>query len=65
MSRAGVLPHIAERVLGHVQEGVQGVYDRHQYAAEKAHALATLANLIESIVHPTDKVVPMQKGRRN
>ena len=63
MSRAGVLPHIAERVLGHVQEGVQGVYDRHQYAAEKAHALATLANLIESIVHPTDKVVPMHRRK--
>jgi integrase len=47
MSRAGIRPDIAERVLGHVQQGVEGVYDRHQYAAEKADALARLAALIE------------------
>jgi hypothetical protein len=29
MSRAGVLPHISERVLGHVMGGVEGIYDRH------------------------------------
>ena len=39
MSRAGVRPDIAERVLGHAQGGVLGVYDRHQYRDEKAHAL--------------------------
>ena len=36
MSRAGVQPHIAERVLGHVQPGVAGIYDRHSYRDEKA-----------------------------
>ena len=57
MSRVGVRPDIAERVLGHVIHGVEGTYDRHSYTAEKAHALNALASLIESIIHPTDKVV--------
>ena len=38
MSRAGVRPDIAERVLGHAIVGVEGVYDRHSYGrrVEKA-----------------------------
>jgi integrase len=65
MSRAGVRPDIAERVLGHKQQGVAGVYDRHQYVDEKADALQKLAALIESIVHPRgDKVVPITGRKR-
>jgi integrase len=52
MARAGVLPHVAERVMGHVQQGVEGVYDRHDYEHEKADALAKLAGLIELILNP-------------
>jgi hypothetical protein len=54
MSRAGVLSEHAERVLGHAIGGVEGVYDRHAYADEKATALARLAALIASIVYPRD-----------
>ena len=58
MSRAGVRPDIAERVLGHAIKGVEGVYDRHSYREEKAHALRALAGLIENITNPpADKVV--------
>lgn len=39
MCREKVKPHIAERVLGHVQGGVEGIYDRHAYLTEKAEAL--------------------------
>ena len=46
MSRAGVRPDVAERVLGHAIAGVEGVYDRHSYLDEKAHALRALASLI-------------------
>jgi integrase len=62
MSRAGVSSEHAERVLGHVIPGVEGVYDRHVYFDEKAHALAKLAALIERIIHPLegDVVVPLQ-----
>jgi integrase len=60
MSRAGVRPDIAERVLGHVIGGVEGVYDRHKYVTEKADALRKLAALIESIVNPQENVVPLR-----
>jgi len=61
MSRAGVMPHIAERVVGHAINGVEATYDRHSYKAEKQHALAALAGLIETIVNPTDNVVALRK----
>jgi integrase len=57
MSRAGVSPHVAERVLGHAIKGVEGTYDRHRYQEEKGHALKALAGLIESIINPADNVV--------
>ena len=50
MSRAGVRPDIAERVLGHIIAGVEGVYDRHRYDLEKAEALQRLALLIDNIL---------------
>jgi integrase len=52
MSRAGVNTDHAERVLGHVIGGIRGVYDRHEYQDEKAHALEALAAQIEKIVNP-------------
>jgi integrase len=53
MSRAGVDRDICERVVGHrVGDAVERIYDRHEYAGAKADALARLAALIESIVHP-------------
>jgi integrase len=59
MSRAGVRPDIAERVMGHAIAGVEGVYDRHSYRGDKAHALKALAGLIETILAGPveDKVV--------
>jgi integrase len=63
MSRAGVRPDIAERVLGHAVPGVGGIYDRHSYDAEKADALAKLAGLLSLILNPpANNVVGM--GRR-
>jgi integrase len=63
LSRAGVRPDIAERVLGHTIPGVGGIYDRHEYFAEKANALARLAALIQSIVtSPTGNVRPIRKA---
>ncbi len=52
LSRAGVNSAVAERTLGHVQPGVQGVYDRHRYFDEKADALRRLAALIERVLAP-------------
>jgi hypothetical protein len=61
MSRAGVASEHAERVMGHAIGGVEGIYNRHQYRAEKADALARLATLIDGIVNPRDNVTPMHK----
>jgi integrase len=54
MSRAGVRPDIAERVMGHAIGGVEGIYDRHRYTEEKGEALRKLASLIADI----NKVIP-------
>jgi integrase len=65
MSRAGVPTDHAERCLGHVIGGVRGVYDRHEYYAEKAQAFEALAALIERIVSGTQAdVVPMRRRKR-
>jgi integrase len=61
MSRASVNSDIAERVMGHAQEGVKGVYDRHEYRDEKAHALKKLAGLVELILKgAADNVVAIR-----
>jgi integrase len=62
MARAGIQSEIAERVLGHVQGGIAGVYNRHDYISEKAEALKRLAALIEEIVEPSANVVPLQRA---
>ncbi|HEX3651189.1 MAG TPA: integrase family protein [Rhizomicrobium sp.] len=65
MTRAGVRPDISERVLGHVIEGVEGVYDRHDYLAEKKEALERLAAIVTQIANPTEdgKVVPLRRRK--
>jgi integrase len=64
MSRAGVRPEVAERVLNHVISGVQGVYDRHDYAAEKRVALEALDALVSRIVAPSLNVVELAGHRQ-
>jgi len=60
MSRAGVRPDIAERVMGHVIAGVEGIYNRHHYRDEKADALRRLATLVSSMINPpVVNVVPL------
>ena len=50
MSRAGVPPHVSERTTGHVIKGVEGVYDRHDYFAQKGDALETLSRIVSTII---------------
>jgi integrase len=61
MSRAGVNSDHAERVLGHVIKGVEGVYDQHPYGPEKGAALERLAALVRTILDPPSgaNVVPL------
>lgn len=63
MSRAGVRPDIAERVLGHIIPGVEGVYDRHAYVEEKRRALEALAAQLDLILNPpTENAVRLARG---
>lgn len=66
MTRHGVGNFLADRVLGHVISGVSRVYDRHDYLAEKRHALEVLAGVVERIVagEADAKVVPLTKASR-
>ena len=50
LSKAGIQGDIAERVMGHAIQGVEGIYDRHEYTEEKADALEVLSNLIKTIL---------------
>jgi integrase len=52
LARAGVRPDVAEQVLGHVIGGISRVYNIHDYAEEKAEALAKLAGLVDLILNP-------------
>ncbi len=65
MPRAGVLTEYAERTLGHAKKKIEGTYDVHEYAAEKADTLAKLAALIGRIVDPPEgeNVVPLRGAR--
>ena len=54
MARIGVDKDIAERVLGHKEGGVVGIYDRHDYRDEMADAVAQLAGELERIIQHGD-----------
>jgi integrase len=65
MSRAGVPTDHAERCLGHVIPGVRGVYDRHEYHAEKQQAFEAMAGIIQRIVTGAQAgVVQLKRGKR-
>ena len=48
MAREGVLPNIAEQVLGHVQPGIEAIYDQYQYIEEKGEALKKVEAVIKT-----------------
>ena len=50
LARKEVQPHIAEKVVGHIQGGVEGIYDRYAYSKEKGLALLKLENAIRKII---------------
>jgi integrase len=60
MARAGVLNEVAERALGHAMPGVLGVYNKHQYESELRLAYEKLATLIQNIVRPDERIVPLR-----
>jgi integrase len=55
---------IAEQVLGHAIEGVEGVYNLSQYFEPKAEALARLAGYVQQLVDPAPGNVVALAGRK-
>lgn len=49
LSRLKIQPHVAERVLGHAQDGVAGVYDVFDYLPEKREALEKWAQHLRGL----------------
>jgi len=49
LARLKVEPHVAERMLNHVQESVAGTYDRYAYLDEKRAALEQWATHLERL----------------
>jgi len=69
LQRLGVRLEVTEAVLNHIsgsKRGVVGIYQRHDWRAEKEAALAGwAAHLLAAAAdeHPAEKVVPMQRKR--
>jgi integrase len=49
LGRLKVAPHIAERVLNHKQEKIEGTYDTHDYLEEKREALDKWADHLRNL----------------
>ena len=64
LSALGVIPHIAERCLNHKVEGVEGIYDRHDYIDERREALNKWAAFLECFETGKDwNVVPLRSKK--
>jgi hypothetical protein len=55
MTRRGIAPHVADRVLNHTAgtiHGVTAIYNKFQYSQERQAALDALGRFVESLVRP-------------
>jgi hypothetical protein len=65
LSRLRVPEHVAERVLGHVQRGIERHYNMYQYADEKRQALQDWADHVEAVVGGrSSQVIPLPRKAR-
>jgi integrase len=65
LAALGVTPHIAERCLNHKIEGVEGIYDRHDYFSERREALAKWAAFLDACETEKDwNVVPLRGKKK-
>jgi integrase len=62
LSRAGVLPDVAERCLGHKIGGIRGVYDQHRYEEEMRLAFEALSAQIDRAVNPQPSVIAIGRA---
>ena len=64
LAAAGVISEIAERVVGHVQTGIIGVYDRHRYDDEKRAALEAWERRLLRIVGDDTKATAVDRQEK-
>jgi integrase len=57
LAKLGVTFEVAERVLNHAMPGLQAVYNRHSYTAEKRTALAMWAEYVLSLAERREAMV--------
>lgn len=66
LSKLGIEPEIAERVINHVPGGLRATYDLHRFRDEKRSALALWAQSLTRIVAPSagGNVVELRRAQR-
>ncbi|MGO9990458.1 MAG: tyrosine-type recombinase/integrase [Steroidobacteraceae bacterium] len=65
LSSLGIRSEVAERCLNHKLPGIQGVYNRHDYFAERRAALETWTALLLEIERGERRVAPLRLRRTN
>lgn len=65
LSSVGVLPMVAELVIGHAQQGISAVYDRHRYDDEKRAALELWEARVRAVVGVDPEPQPEKVVRLN
>src|SRR5262249_16245004 len=63
LSRLKIAEEAREAVMGHVRPRIKGVYDLHDYYAEKADALTQWAARLRTIVEPAPANVIVMKAK--
>ena len=53
MGDLGVAPHVIERCLNHIQQGIVGVYQRQEYLLERKAAFQIWGTTLENTLHPS------------
>jgi integrase len=64
LSALGVTPYVAERCLNHAVKGVEGIYNRHDFFAERKAALQQWADLLELCERGGADVIELKPARK-
>lgn len=64
LAAMGVSPIVARKVVNHTLDGMDAVYDRHDYADEKRAAMALWADRLQAIIQgKRAKVTPLKRAQ--
>ena len=64
LAALGVSSHVAERCLNHKIEGVEGIYNQHDYFPERSEALTKWAGFLEACEAGNDWNVTPLRGKK-